>query len=100
MFCFWLVLPAAAAVVGLKWSHFFLKRFFLLFSNRRWSACVPLAVVRAPPAPHACNSSLDIGLLEAPKNEIEDDEMHTILRSARNTYPNLALLKKTVCLIF
>lgn len=52
MFCFWLVLPAAA-VVGLKWSHF-LRLFFL---NRRWSAYVPFAVVRAQPAPHVINTA-------------------------------------------
>jgi len=50
----------------------------------------------APLAPHAYNSSLGIGLLEAPEDETQDDEMYRILRSARNTYPT----HRTVYLIF
>lgn len=85
MFCFWLFLPTAA-VVGFKWSYF-LSLFFLE------SQVVGICAVRSGPsvARTICHqhSSPGIGLLEYPKDEIDDDELYNPLKHVK--YPKLVL---------
>lgn len=93
MFCFWLVLPAVV-VVGFKWSHF-LRLFF------PESQVVGICVVRSGPSVTrtTCHqhSLPGIGLLEYPKDEIDDDELYNHLKHVK--YPKLVLTENCVLII-